>query len=71
MIMADWDSALIGCPFFRRLKPNAISCEGMFQASCGTTWFRKTAERDRVVREYCRKDYQNCPMYQALWAKYD
>ncbi|MCI6730535.1 MAG: hypothetical protein PUK81_03405 [Firmicutes bacterium] len=68
--MADWESALIGCPFFRRLKKTTISCEGVFQDSGGTTWFPTLAQRDQVLRTYCRRDYERCPLYRALWEKY-
>ncbi len=58
----------VRCPFFRRLaaRQKMIVCEGPFEDTAQTTYFRRRAELDGHVAAFCESDWERCRIARIL-----
>lgn len=59
-------AADIACPFFRRVAPVMIVCEGVLPETGAQHTFASKRARDGQITVYCGKYYTKCEHYRAV-----
>ena len=64
--------AHVRCPFYKHADGRkVVICEGPFERSSVTTRFYRGAELRAHMRLLCESEYEKCPVYRAVYEKYD
>lgn len=59
----------VKCPFYKDETRNTIRCEGIFSNAISNN-FERALKKNSHKSTYCCKDYQSCPLYKSVYAKY-
>lgn len=72
MVMADFESKYVICPFYIRATSNRICCEGVQpKENTINIVFEDSKKKVAYMDRYCMKfNYSNCHICQALNRKY-
>lgn len=71
IIATSWEGAEVGCPFYRENQAVAIKCEGPMDGSGVTISFLTKERRKAAMAAYCKRNWKQCPMFQAVCRKYE
>lgn len=66
----SWESADVGCPFYRESDGIYIRCEGLVGLTM-TIHFSDKQRKAVVMDRYCNCQWEDCPLYKAVAAKYE
>ena len=69
LIVLEYGSQEVQCPFYKDETKNAVRCEGIFGSSCVCN-FKNTKEKKTHKRAFCNTNYDKCLLYEAIIKKY-
>lgn len=75
--MSNWIDAIVQCPFYRRVTPCTIVCEGITpDTKLILSFDTGNRETDEEVKRYymwrtCCRDYRQCAIYRMLCREYE
>lgn len=69
----DYEAKYVVCPYYRRLQPNRICCEGVEPRNTVNLVFEDTFGNIRYKAAYCNNmdNYKKCRICRMLDAKYE
>ena len=70
----SFESLYVVCPFYRHETQTKIMCEELIEgANSSETPFSSSADKREYKRQFCEDvgKWKNCPLAQALNAKYE
>lgn len=69
---SSWKQSMVKCPFY--LKDNGINtvvCEGLTDGTDLAVRFAKGERFNLFIATKCGRDFEKCPLYEAIERKYD
>lgn len=69
--MARMVDTYVKCPFYEWEDGIRLCCEGVFENTKTQTLFDDKPLRRMYERKFCKRDWDKCPLAQALEKKHD
>ena len=66
----QYGSEKVLCPFYKDETRNSIRCEGVISVACISN-FAETEQKKQHSEKFCCLHYEECPLAEALYKKYD
>lgn len=67
----DYGEVDIKCPFFKKIEPTSMRCEGLIDNTVIHTQFQSAVKRELYQTLYCSRSYKRCRLYKALEKRYE